>query len=79
MTRKTKAELAAEAEAQHKTDLLGAARQDVQSLSHLILHMRSEYGMQWSDIGKAIGVPGYCCMVLAGQIKANRPTPSGKR
>jgi hypothetical protein len=38
------------------------------------MKMRGE-GLHWDNIGKEVGLPGYCCMVIAGETRGHRQTP----
>lgn len=76
MPRKTKAQ----EEAERIALLVDDTAQSVKVLSAQIRKLRTDEGWSWSAIGKAVGLPGYCCMVLAGEIVKNRePSYSSRR
>lgn len=78
MPRKTKAELAAE-EHQREVDVaIAETKMYADLMCGTIMKLREE-GMHWDKIGKLVGIPGYCCMVLAKQTVRNREPAKSQR
>jgi hypothetical protein len=44
-------------------------------LRYQVCDLRKYHDLTWDEIGKAVGLPGYVCKVIAGETAGRRPTP----
>lgn len=58
--------------------LVQSAGESIADLRRFIKALRAE-GCQWDEIGKVLGIPGYCVMVIDGQTKGKRMLPEYAR
>lgn len=74
----TKAEEARAKEMLDKTSRLGmlveSAMDSVADLRRFVKCMEDE-GCNYNEIGKVLGIPGYCIKVMMGETRGNRPLP----